>query len=193
MPDIGEFRTRLREQQGAHNRTAVRTQLRCPVGREDRHMSAEPGCVVAAAGEAPGSGQPIAAGYRPSFGGTRWAPRDDPAFSAKDFESHFGIEMSRGHRTTAGLAQAPGGAGVVLGDFLDHRDIGCGAQFSAAEGTRQQQAEQSALRQRLDDRIGQLATALDFLGRYLELGAEFPRAPQVIDIGRLSTLRLRED
>ena len=72
----------------------------------------------------------------------------------------------------------------MLGDLLDDRDICPGTQFRAAQRARQQQAEQPALAQRRDDRLRKLATALDLLGRRLELGAEFPGAPEVVDIGR---------
>ena len=103
---------------------------------------------------------------------------------------HLGIEISRRHRTAAGLAQTPGDAGIVLGDFLDDRDVGRGRQFGAAERTGQQQAEQSTLDQRLDDRFGQVAAPLDFLGRRLEFGTKFLRAPEVVVIGRLGILQI---
>src|SRR5215472_8879359 len=84
MPDIGKAGACFREQQGTHDRAAVRPQLRRSARVEDRNMSAEPGGVMAAAGKAPGSAKPIAAGHRTRVGGARRAPCDDPASGAED-------------------------------------------------------------------------------------------------------------
>ena len=108
-------------------------------------MGTKPSRVMAAAGEAPGSAQPVAAWHGTRLGGARGAPCDNPASSTENLAGYVGIEISRGHCAAAGLAQTPGDAGIVLGDFLDDRDIGCGPQFGTAQGTGQQQVEESAL------------------------------------------------
>ena len=78
------------------------------------------------------------------------------------------------------LAEAPSGARIVLGHFLDDLNIDRGRQLGAAERTRQQQAKQPALDQRFDDRLGKFAAKLDFLGRRVELGTKLPRALDMI-------------
>src|SRR5207237_4382594 len=74
MPDVGKFGAGFPEEQGSHHRTAVRPPLRAPILAEYRHMGAEPGGMMAAAGEAPGAGQPIAARNRAALGRTRRTP-----------------------------------------------------------------------------------------------------------------------
>ena len=97
MPDVGKFGAGFPEEQGSHHRTAVRPQLRAPVLAEYRHMGAEPGGMMAAAGEAPGAGQPIAALNRAGLGRTRRTPGDDAAPIPEDLAGHFRVEQGRGH------------------------------------------------------------------------------------------------
>src|SRR5580704_2921317 len=108
------------EKQGSHHRAPVRPQPRRPVLVEDRDMGAEPSGVMAAAGEAPGPGQPIAAGDRTGLGRAGRTPSDDAAPASEDLPRHFRFEQGCRHRATVSLTEAPGGAGVVLGYFLDH-------------------------------------------------------------------------
>src|SRR5271157_4018416 len=133
---------------------------------------------------------------REIFGGKRgivaWGPPgDDPALPAEDLPRHLGIEISRRHRTAAGLAEAPGGAGVVLGDFLDDFDVPRRRQLPAAECVGEQKPKQIALDQRLDDRLGQLASPLDLLPHDCEPGTKFPRSPEIINLGRRGALQIK--
>ena len=68
----------------------------------------------------------------------------------------------------------------MLGDLLDDLHIGGGRQLGAAERARQQQAEEAAVDQGLDDRLGQLAAPLDLLRRRLELRTQTPCPLNVI-------------
>jgi hypothetical protein len=77
------------------------------------------------------------------------------------------------------LADAPRRAGVVPGDFLDHRYISRRRQLGAAQGSRQQQTEQATPGEGVDHRLGQLAPALDLLRGSGELRPELARASEM--------------
>src|SRR6202035_753406 len=108
-----------------------------PVLVEDRDVGAEPGGVMAAASEAPGAGQTIAAGDRTGLGRAGRDPSDDVAPASEDLPRHLRVEKGCRHRATVRLAEAPGGAGVMLGYFLDDLYIGRRRQFGAAQRVRQ--------------------------------------------------------
>ena len=72
VPDVGELGAALREQHRADDRRAVGVEARLAVGLDHRHVAAEPARMMAAAGEGPGRGDPVAARHRR-------APRPDPA------------------------------------------------------------------------------------------------------------------
>src|SRR5439155_6653707 len=99
----------------------------------DRHMGAEPSRVMAAAGEAPGAGQPIAALDRAGLGRAGRTPGDDASPAAEDLPRHLRVEQSCRHRAAVRLAETPCGAGVVLRYLLDDLDIGRRRQFGAAQ------------------------------------------------------------
>src|SRR6516164_6022025 len=151
-------------------------------------MSAKPRRMMAPAGKAPRPGQPVSARDSPRFGRAGRTPGNDAPLRAKDLLRHLRIEKGRSHRATGSLAQAPRGAGVVLRHLLDDLHIHSRGQLRAAEGTGQQQAKEPALDERLDDRLGKLAAALDFFGSRVELGTKLPRALDVIRDRHLGTL-----
>ena len=181
----------LREQHGAHERAAVRVQPRRAVRLEDRHMRAEPGRVPAAGGEPPAPGDPDAALDRdaaPGAGQFR-PPGEDAARRPEDLARHRRVEIGRGHRAARILPERPGGAGLGLGDFFEHLDIGQRVQLGAAQRARQQQLEKAALDQRLDHPLGQLALLLDLVGGILEQRRQIARALDIVDAAGLGAGR----
>ncbi len=191
MPDVGHRRLRLGEQQSAEHRAAVGPQPRRAVLGEYRDMGAEPGRVMAAAGKAPGSGQAVAARRHSRLGWSGRAPGDDPASPAENLGRHLGRQIGRGHRAAAGLADAPGDAGVVPGDFFDHRHILCWRQLGAAERARQQQAKEPGFGQRRDQRLGQLAAPLDLIAGGRDRRPERAGAIERVLAGPVDALRAR--
>ena len=178
MPDVGHLGAGFREQQGTDDRAAVAVRQLRAVLPEDRHMAAEPGRVVAAAGEAPCRGHPVAALDDPRLAGPR-APGEDAARPAKDLPASGRVEIGGGHRAAGALVQAPRGARVALGDLLDDPDVGGGQQFGAAQRARQQHAEKAALDHRRDDRLRQFAVPLDIGRGGGELGNEGARPLEI--------------
>ncbi len=133
---------------------------RLPVGFDDRHVTAEPARVMAAAGEGPLRGDVVSAGDGARLAGTR-TPGENAARAAENLLRHFRREIRRGHRAAAILIEAPGRAGIDLGDRLDDRHILGRQQFGAAQRTRQQQPEKALLDKPVDDRCGKFAPLVD--------------------------------
>src|SRR5260370_41385384 len=102
----------------------------------NRHMTTEPGCVVAAAGEAPGRGDAVPALDFSRLAGAG-APGEDAAGATKNLPRGVGLEIGGRPRAAGPLVGAPRGAGVGLGDFLDDLDSGVGEELGAAQRTRQ--------------------------------------------------------
>ena len=137
---------------------------------------------MAAAGKAPTRGHAVAALDDPRCARPR-TPGEDAARPAEDLARRLGIEIGRGHRAACGLVEAPSGRGVGLGDLLDDRNEDGGKQLGAPQRPRQQQAEEPALDECGDDRLGQLAPALDLVRRSGELGCEFAGPPHPVGGG----------
>src|ERR1700730_6693698 len=97
----------------------------------NRHMTPQPGRVVAAAGEAP-----IRSNAVPALDDARLAgsgpPGEDAARAAKNLPRGVGLEIGARHRAAGPLVEAPRGAGVGLGDLFDDRDIAGGEELGAA-------------------------------------------------------------
>src|ERR1700731_491270 len=118
MPDVGRFGAGFREKEGSDYLASIRPQPRRPILAENRHMGAEPGGMMAPAGEAPGPGQPIAVRDRAGLRRARRTPGDDASPTPEDLPRHLRVEQGRRHRATVSLAEAPCGAGVVLRHLL---------------------------------------------------------------------------
>ena len=169
VPDVGPFDLARRHQHGALDLPALGVEPRRAVGLPDRAMRAEPGGMPAARGEGPHAGDPIAA---LAFDGAHPRPRPPGQHGARivaeDLLRHRHGEIGRRHRAAAGLAQAPGGRGVGLGDGLDDMEEGDGIGLDAVGGTRHQQAEQPRLVQLVQKGRRQAALFLDLVGRRLD-------------------------
>ena len=139
----------------------VRVEARTAVGLEDRALRAQPGGMAAAAGEGPYAGRAIAAldGHR--LGLRAGSPGQHGARIAEDSMGDRRIEVGRRHGAAAGLAQAPGGAGVGRGDGLDDVEERDRIGLEPALRARQQQAEQACLVQRVQQGRRQPAFAFD--------------------------------
>ena len=179
VPDVGEFGRAFREQHRAHDRRAVGLQPRPAVGFDHRHMAAEPARMMAAAGKAPGRGDAIAAGYDARLARPR-APGEDAARVPKDLARDLGREIGRGHRAARILVDAPGGAGVDHRRALRRSARIAPAATRRRRAKRQQQAEEAALDQRIDDRLGQFAPAVDLVARGGEIGRDLADSRQIV-------------
>ena len=153
------------QQQRADHDLAVGVAPGRAVGLDDAGMPAQPVGVPAAADEGPASGQPIAVTLDDGLRlGTRTPRQHGLRIAAPDFLGDLGVKVSGRHGAAVALAQAPGGAGVVLRHFLDHLEEGRRVGLEAAEGARQQQTEQAFAMQRGLKRRGQAQTVLRRLG-----------------------------
>src|SRR5208283_3834810 len=108
-------------------------------------------------------------------------PGEDAVRRTKDLARRNGLEISGDHRAARRLVEAPGGAGVDLGDLLDNRDKSGRQEFGAAHRARQEEAEKAALDQRRADWLRQFAAALDLGRGGGEVGGEVARPLEVID------------
>ena len=136
-------------------------------------MGAQHGRVPAARGEGPDAGDLVAALAfdRPDLGAG--APRQDGAgVLAKQRLRHRRVEIGRRHRAAAGLAHAPRGRSVGLGDGLDHMEEGNRIGLDAVGRARHQQPEQPRLVQLVEQRRRQPARLLDFVGRRCDSAAQ---------------------
>jgi hypothetical protein len=93
----------------------------------------------------------------------------------EDLLRHGGIEISRSHRAAGTLVEAPCGAGIALGNFLDDPDIGGRKKLGAANRARQQHAKEAVLDHRRDDRLRQFALPFDLRSGSGQLGNEGAR------------------
>ena len=127
----------FREQHGAH--------LAARPG--DRHMRAQPGRVMAAAGEAPLAGDAIAALDRLRLErSARRTPRQNARGRPEDLARHVRRQIRGRHRAAVVLAHHPADGGVRRGDRLGHRRERHRPQFRAADRARLQHAEEPAAR-----------------------------------------------
>ena len=149
------------QQQRADDDLALGVASGRAVGLDDAGMPAQPGGVPAAADERPASGQPVAVALDDRLRlRTRTPGQHGLRIAAPDFLRDRGVEVSGRHGAAVPLAQAPGGAGVVLRHLLDHLEKGRRVGLEAAEGARQQQTEQAFPVQRGLKRGRQAQTAL---------------------------------
>ena len=141
------------------------------VGREDRAMRAEPGRVPAARGEGPHAGDPVAAlAFDRADPGPGPPGQHGARIVAEDRLRHRQVEIGRRHGAAAGLAQAPGGRGIGLGDGFDDMEEGDGIGLDPVRRARQQQAEQPRLVQLVEQRRRQPARVLDLVRRRRDIG-----------------------
>src|SRR5207248_7992333 len=66
-------------------------------------------------------------------------------------------------------------AGIGLTDLFDHPNIGRQVELAATERARNQESEQSGVRERLEERPRQLARLLDLVGVGANDGSKLPR------------------
>ena len=143
---------------------AVGVGLARAVGQEHRAMCAEPGGVAAARGEGPHAGDAIAAfAFDGAHPGARPPGQHRTWIVAEDLLRHRHGEIGCRHRAAAGLAQAPGGRGVCLGDGLDDMEEGDRIGLDAVGRARHQQAEQPRLVQLVQKGVWQAALFLDLV------------------------------
>ena len=115
-----------------------------------------------------------------------------PRPPSKIFPRRSGVEKGRRHRRPASLADAPGSAGVVLGDIFDDRDILRGRQFGAAQRTRQQQTEEPALGQCRDDRSWEFTPRFDRISGPVEAGTQIARDRDKVGLAPGGLRRVRQ-
>lgn len=163
-PDIGPLHVLRADQHGALERGAVGVVFGRTVGRKDRAVGAEPGRMAAAGGKGPDAGHPVAALAFDRTNPGAWPPRQHRARIAKNRLRHRQVEIGRRHRTSAGLAEAPGGGGIRLGDGLDDVEKGEGVGFDPVGRARQQQAKQLRVVQSVEKGGGQPPRGLDLAG-----------------------------
>src|ERR1700730_11271569 len=98
----------------------------------NRHMTPQPGRVVAAAGEAPIRGDAV-----PALDDARLAgsgpPGEDAAGATKDLARDVGLEIGGRHRAADPLVEAPRGGRAMFSDLCDDRDIAGGEELGAAQ------------------------------------------------------------
>src|SRR5258708_7481702 len=87
---------------------------------------------------------------------------------AEDRLGHGKLEIGGRHGAAAGLAQAPGGAGVGARDGLDDMEEGNRIGLDSVRRARQQHAEQPRLVELVQKRRRQPALVLDFVRRRLD-------------------------
>ena len=128
-------------------------------------MATKPGAVPATAGEIPFAGDHIAAINHHGAGLWPHAPGEHGArISAPNLISDFWLQIGRRHGTAGSLTNAPGSAGIGGGDHDLHLHEIMQWHFFAAEGARQQGAEQRRAMQRIQQFLRQGAVALDLIG-----------------------------
>ena len=138
---------------------------------EDRAVRAEPGGVPAARGKGPHAGHPVAAvAFDGANPGAR-APGQHRARIAEDRLRHRQVEIGRRHRAAAGLAEAPGGGSIGLGDGFDDVEKSDRIGFDPVGRAGQQQAEQLCVVQPVEQRRRQPARGLDVVGSGRDVGA----------------------
>src|SRR5215469_16407705 len=109
-------------------------------------MRAEPARIVAAAGKGPAAGEAVAAGHFLDLGAAaRWAPGKDAVDRAENLARHGGFKKGRAGAAAIALADAPGGAGVVIGDLAHRVGEFHRGQLAAPQLARLQQTEQPSL------------------------------------------------
>ena len=118
----------------------------------------------AAGGKGPHAGDPVATLAFDRLDLWTGTPGEHRArVVAEDRLGHRQVEIGRRHGTAAGLAEAPGGRGVVLGDGFDHMEEGDGIGLDAVGRARQQQPEQPRLMQLVEQGRRQPAGLLDLV------------------------------
>ena len=122
--------------------------------------------------ERPIPGDAIAALHRDGAGIRAMPHGEDGPPIVKDLGADLWIEQYREHGAHSRLAQAPGGAGIGLGDLLHHLEKNERFDFLSTECCGQQETEQPSLMQRGDEVVGQPATAFDLVGRGGDIGNE---------------------
>jgi len=141
VPHVDEFGAGRGEEHGALGTPSVRAAAGLPLRRDHGAVAAQPGRVSAAAGEGPRAGNAIAAIHRHCPGIGAGAPGEDGASILEDMAGDLRAEIRRGHRTAAGLAEAPRHACVGHGDLLHHLDEGDRVDLAAVEHAGQEQPE----------------------------------------------------
>ena len=126
----------FRKEHGALGRFAVAREPRRAVRLVDQTVAAEPVGMLDAAGEAPATGNAIAA-----LDGDRACRRTGPrghhrARIAENLPRHLRREIGSRHRAARCLDDAPGGPAVGLGELLDRLHVGRGDRASNPSQTR---------------------------------------------------------
>ena len=127
-------------------------------------MRPEPGRMPATGCKGPHAGHPVAAFAFDRANPGAGPPRQHRARIAEDRLRHRQVEIGRRHRATAGLAEAPGGGSIGLGDGFDDVEKSDGIGFDPVGRARQQQTKQLRVVQLVEQRGRQPARALDVVG-----------------------------
>ena len=173
VPDVGPRDLAALHQHRALELPAVGTEPRRAVGLVDRAMGAEPGCVPAARGEGPYAGDLVAAIALDRLDpGARPPSQHGARIVAEDRLGDGEVEIGGRHRAAAGLAQAPGGAGVAARNGFDDMEEGDGIGLDPVRRARHQQAKQPRLVQLVQKRRRQPALVLDFIRSRLDDGPQ---------------------
>ena len=166
MPHVLEGRALARHDEGLLHRLAARVAALLAVGLVNETMRGKPGGVLAAAGKRPHPVDAIAALIGDRFGVVGRAPGQ---YAARIFLEHFlgdfRLHVPGNGAADRGLADAPGGRGIGLGDLLDGLHVVDRRDLVAAVGPRQQHAPKAGFVERVDQVGGQLAVGLDARGR----------------------------
>jgi hypothetical protein len=148
-------------------------------------MSAKPLRMTAAARVGPRPRRAVATIDRRRLDG--WsdrAPGENGILAAEDLSCHGRLDIGGGHRAARRLRNAPGGAAIGLGDFLDRIDERQRIDFVTSGAARQQHLEQARIMQRCQKFRCQRACVLDRRRLCLDERTQVPRPPDWI--GRLA-------
>jgi len=103
------------------------------------------------------------------------APGQNAGRDVEDLVGRLRLEIGRGHRADAALAEAPRGGGVSFCDLFLHLHEDAERRLAAAETFWQQRAIKPVLDQRRDHRPGQPPRPLDLVGLAHDQGRKRPR------------------
>ena len=169
LPDVGPDDRTGGHEHRAFDAPAIGMGQRLAIGTEHRRMRTEPGGVPATRREGPLPGDAIAALdlHRPDLR-TRPPGQHRLRVLAENRARRRRVQVSRGHRAAARLAQTPGHRGVGPGDRFDHLKESERVGLQPADRPRQQQPEQPGLMQLIEQVRRQTPLGLDLIGRRLD-------------------------
>src|SRR5262249_60552443 len=123
LPDVAYASVGFGKRHGGVSRLAIGTKARLASGIHQRRMSAKPLRMAAAARVGPGPRRAVAAVDCRRL--DRWperAPGENGIFAAENLLGHGRLDVGPGDRAARRLGNAPGGAAIGSGEFLDCSD-----------------------------------------------------------------------